>query len=138
MFEYYTIPQFCQPLNQGATTSMPTSETYFPQYQKTSCFLNFQSRFQITKPHQHMPFKLSCRTIKKKNLKKKNSSTWSFVLHVSPQGCRTSSIIKKFQILWWSRKAKPKASLPTVMDILLEYVVEVTLTTTSSLMRLET
>ena len=42
-------------------------------------------------------------------------------------------IIEKFQILWWSREAKPKASLPTVMFMLLEYVVKITLTTMSTL-----
>lgn len=47
---------FFKPLNQGATTSPPTPENYFPPYQKTSCFLNFQSSFQITK--QRMPSKL--------------------------------------------------------------------------------
>ncbi len=39
---------FVNPLIKGVTASM-LSETYFPPYKKTSCFLNFQSRFQITK-----------------------------------------------------------------------------------------
>lgn len=134
MFEYLRISQFFKPLNQGATTSTPTHENYFPPYQKTSCFLNFQSSFQITK--QRMP-SINCLWLNNfKILEKLEYLKWHASCATSMLS--TSNITTNYKILKARREAKSKASLPTIVFMLLEQVVIVGLTTMLTLISFKT